>query len=231
MQCIKRDENYIFAQKNNVLVSVISSNKLQFRSFDKKSAAPFGKERNKMSMLKEHTLNSEFDLCLYGEEYHSYITEISSASEESFEEFKKRILNNHVEFFGSQVHYSTNNVRLEVKYQGDFLVNEVKENTHYNRYDCTFCKAKRKDKQIVIEGFGDSLLLNLSDGVRVVHISYSERMREQSFTEKDSKYVERLIKCLLENGYDKTILIEYTYFASPFFFRKDMDRLKKALDK
>lgn len=63
--------------------------------------------------------------------------------------------------------------------------------------------------------------------IEIVHISYSEKIREQLFSKKDSKYVERLLQKLKESGYSKTILIEYTYFSMPFFLVKDVAKLKR----
>lgn len=68
------------------------------------------------------------------------------------------------------------------------------------------------------------------DNIEIVHISYSEQMREQFFFKKDSEYINKLLKKLKETGYDKTILLEYTYFSSPSFLIKDIKKLKKELE-
>lgn len=69
-----------------------------------------------------------------------------------------------------------------------------------------------------------------SKEIEIVHISYSERTREQFFTRKDKVYIEKLIEKLRDSGYDNTVLIEYTYFALPHFLFKDMAKLKKLIN-
>lgn len=66
--------------------------------------------------------------------------------------------------------------------------------------------------------------------IEIVHISYSEQMREQFFFKRDGEYINKLLKKLKESGYDKTILLEYTYFSSPSFLIKDIEKLKKDLE-
>lgn len=161
-------DNYVFAQKNNVLVGIVCSRRPEFRAFDENSAAPFGKERNDVAKAGNYRLSSEFDLCQYGGEYHSYITELSSAREESFEQFKQRILENEVSFDGARVSYRSRAVLLEVEYAKSFRINGEEDSMNYDRYDCSFCKAKRKDETLAIEGFGSSLTLCLAAGTRTV---------------------------------------------------------------
>lgn len=165
----EQKENYIFAQKNSVLVAVIASGKPEFRPFNEKSKKPFGKERHKPSRMYEYSISSEFDLCMFGGEYHFYVTEVSSLGEESFEQFKERILNNTVEFCDCEICYISNDVNLRAKYTDGLFVDGVKESTCYDRYDCAFCKAKRKDRDIIIEGFTDRLVLNLTEGSRIIN--------------------------------------------------------------
>lgn len=66
--------------------------------------------------------------------------------------------------------------------------------------------------------------------IKTVHISYSERMRMQSFGKRDAEYVNKLIDKLLSLGYDGTVLLEYTYFAAPKYFLNDMKRLTARLE-
>lgn len=68
------------------------------------------------------------------------------------------------------------------------------------------------------------------DEIEIVHISYSEQLREQFFFKKNSNYAAQLLKKLKEKGYGKTVLLEYTYFSSPQFFMKDISRLKNDLE-
>ena len=154
--------NRVFAQKNNVLVAVTASGKLQYRPFDPKSTAPFGNERHKgQDGLR---LTEEFDLCLYAGEYHAYITEISSTAQETFEDFRQRILNADVRFSDGSVRYTSRGTELFATYEGEYTLNGKAEETRFSRYDCALCKAERKDETIVIEGFGERLTLDLPTG-------------------------------------------------------------------
>ncbi len=162
----EQNGNYVFAQKNNVLVAVITPSSLKFREFNQDSAKPFGKERNDIISSKSYVLSSDFDLCQYNGEYHAYVTELSSLRDESFKEFKERILNNKISFNGSNVSYVSHGTELKADYENGLYINGAHENTEYDRYDCEFCKAKRKAKEIVIEGFGNTLTLNISKSIR-----------------------------------------------------------------
>lgn len=62
-----------------------------------------------------------------------------------------------------------------------------------------------------------------------VHISYSELVRMQAFRKSDREFIKRILDAFLSLGYDKTVLLEYTYFASEKHFYKDMDRLREDL--
>ncbi len=100
---------------------------------------------------------------------------------------------------------------------------EFKKNTNLSNFK-TYFQSKYKTKNIAYDF--DRIEKTLNE-IEIVHISYSERMREQAFSKKNRKYVPQLLKKLKETGYDKIILIEYTYFASPAFFFKDVSKLKK----
>ena len=65
--------------------------------------------------------------------------------------------------------------------------------------------------------------------IEIVHISYSERIREQLFCRKNKNYIAMLLKKLKETGYDNTVLLEYTCFSKPDCLIKDLERLKKDL--
>ncbi|NMP36878.1 MAG: TIM barrel protein [Clostridiales bacterium] len=86
---------------------------------------------------------------------------------------------------------------------------------------CTYFQSKYKNPDYDFERIERTL-----DDTAIVHISFSEQMREQFFTKKDSRYADKLIEKLLDCGFDKRILLEYTYFASPKFFVKDIQRLR-----
>ncbi len=63
----------------------------------------------------------------------------------------------------------------------------------------------------------------------LIHISYSEQMRDQLFAKHDKFYSQKLLEKFLSLDYDKIVLLEYTHFSSPKFFVKHIDRLKSDL--
>lgn len=63
-----------------------------------------------------------------------------------------------------------------------------------------------------------------------VHISYSECVRMQFFGKKDKTYVSKILRKLSELNYSGRVLLEYTYFAMPSYFEKDISRLGKQVN-
>lgn len=65
-----------------------------------------------------------------------------------------------------------------------------------------------------------------------VHISFSELVREQ-FPKCDMTYIDTLLEKIKAVGFDKTILIEYTYifgrFGLPSSMKKDIKKLRKKV--
>ena len=68
--------------------------------------------------------------------------------------------------------------------------------------------------------------------IETVHISYSEQSREQ-FPKFNPKYIDALLDKIKKSGYDRNILLEYTYLCGYFGFassmKKDMKRLKSKV--
>ena len=65
-----------------------------------------------------------------------------------------------------------------------------------------------------------------------VHISFSELVREQ-FPRRDMTYIDTLLEKILAVGFDKTMLIEYTYifgrFGLPSAMKKDIMKLREKV--
>ena len=115
------DDNMVLARKNGVFVALISNGKLEYKPFDESSAKGIHKGRK---FPEEYRLKSEFDLCRFGGKYHIYITELSDADKETFEEFKARIRNNKVRFINdSKVEYTTDSASLTVSYEKEWTIN------------------------------------------------------------------------------------------------------------
>lgn len=156
------DGDRVFARKNGVFVALISNGNLEYKPYNPDSAKGLLKGR----ALPE-SLESGFDLCREGGEYHCYVTELSDSDTETFEEFKQRIKQNRVVFGNGRVNYNTNCGEIYVSYDGNFTVNGKAVQTVFDRYDSVFCKAKRKDETIRINTPSHSLTLDFGQGLRI----------------------------------------------------------------
>lgn len=144
--------NIIFGRRNNVFVALIGNGEMQFKPYNEAAAKPFYKTYDSKIQDGAYMITGEFDLCRQGGEYHSYITELSDSGKESFEDFKARILSNPVSFNGSSVTYKSLCGELYADYCGVYLLNGVRAETEFKRYDCKFCTAERKPEKIAIGG-------------------------------------------------------------------------------
>ena len=156
--------NTVFARKNGVYVALISNGKLEFKPFNKNSAKAILKGRDS---LEECKLKNEFDLCRFGGEYHIYVTELSDADKETFDEFKLRIKTNPIVFGDSgNVSYSTACGKIDVSYDGLFSINGCNAEKEFMRYDSKFCRAKRKSESVFVDSGKHTLLLDLKSSKR-----------------------------------------------------------------
>ena len=156
--------NTVFACKNGVYVALISNGKLEFRPFDRNSANGVLKGRK---FPNGNELDSEFDLCRYGDGYHIYITELSDLEKETFAEFKDRIKKNTVTFGNEgNVEYVTDSGALSVSYDGEYYVNGLRGEKEFARYDSKFCKSKRKSDSIDVNSGKNRLTLNFESAKR-----------------------------------------------------------------
>lgn len=159
---LEQEENYIFAQKGNVLLAFISNQKMKFKPFHKESIEPLYKSEGIDAHPKKYQVDSEFDLCQYGGTYHSYITEVSDIQTECFADFKQRIKSNKVAFQNGRVSYASNGTTLQVKYSGEFTVNGKTVETEFKRYDTPYCVAERKDSNIELHDKKEEYNISLS---------------------------------------------------------------------
>ena len=156
--------NTVFARKNGVFVSLISNGEMTFKSFNQKSANGLLKGRSFPDGIK---LEGEFDLCRYGGDYHIYITELSDADTESFDEFKARIRSNSVDFgTDGTVKYATASGTIEASYDGRFDIDKKPAEKEFARYDSKFCKAERKAETITVDSGKNCLSLDFRNAKR-----------------------------------------------------------------
>ena len=156
--------NRVYARKNGVFVALISNGELEFKPLNTDSANGLHKGKNFPDDFK---LRSEFDLCRFGGDYHIYITELSDAHKETFEEFKSRIKKNKVEFSDNgRVEYTTDSGAVTVSYGGEWTVDGNLVEKEYDRYDSKFCKAKRKSDRVTVDSGKNKLFLDFNNAKR-----------------------------------------------------------------
>ena len=156
--------NTAFARKNGVFAALISNGEMKFKPFDEKSAK--GVHKNRI-FPEDIRLNGEFDLCRYDGDYHIYITELSDADKETFDEFKARIKKNPVNFTNNgSVSYKTASGEIKASYDGGFFVNGKASEKEYLRYDSIFCRAERSSDRICVDSTKNRLLLDFKNAER-----------------------------------------------------------------
>lgn len=156
--------NTVFARKNGVFVALIADGELAYKPYNEASLKGIYKGK---AIKDEYKTKSEFDLIRQGGEYHTYITELSDADRETFEEFKKRIKNNKAAFLeGGKAVYSTYFGEFRASYDGEFRINGKDMDKEFLRYDCKFCKSERKAESIFIDNEKHTLLLDLKNITR-----------------------------------------------------------------
>lgn len=156
--------NTVFARKNGVFVALVSDGEMSFRPFNEDSLR--GLLKNK-SFPEKLVPSGEFDLVRQGGAYHCYITELSDEDNETFGEFRERILKNGLRFTeNGSVYYKTASGALSVSYDGEFTVDGKVQSTEFDRYDSIFCKAPRKADRITVKSAKNSLILDFGNTIR-----------------------------------------------------------------
>ncbi len=144
-----------------------------FRLFDEtkiKGSIAFGKVKKSFIAIIGNT-----DLEVCNEELKQYgnltywITELSSADLESFDDFKARISNNEISYetVSKSMVYKSMNKTYQLTYAGDFIVNNNKMDLQYKRFDSPFSQAERKDTTITISYANHRLFLDFDNCIRI----------------------------------------------------------------
>lgn len=64
------------------------------------------------------------------------------------------------------------------------------------------------------------------DFIENVHVSYRDLYREQRFRKKDKKYLDKILKKLLQMNFNGIVMIEFVKGSKEKNFRKDVEKLK-----
>lgn len=139
-------ENYVFGKKGETYAALIGRNPLKFRE------------------------NTTDDLIQQGNETF-WITEAGSLKDDgSFGEFCNRIISNELTFDDKNLilNYRSKGKNLQLKFKGDFIVDEKPVDINYDRFDSPYSRAKKKAETIEIAFNGKSLFLDFYNMKRIV---------------------------------------------------------------
>lgn len=139
------DRNYVFGKKDETYCAFIGANNLQFRDEANDDIIQKGKQT-------------------------FWITEAGSKSADgSFDAFVKRVKNNQVTFSAEtlELRYHSNGKTYQLKFGGDFMIDDNFVDTNYSRYDSPYAKAEKKDKKLTFTYKGKSLFLDFDNLIRV----------------------------------------------------------------
>ncbi len=117
-------KNFVFGKKNNSFIAIISGNKLIVKS----------------------------DELIQEGEFTCWISELGSANEENFEDFKERIKNNKflINKSTKEIVYHSKGNKHYLKYKGNFKLNNNVIDLEYNRFNSPYSQTKRNSKKIFI---------------------------------------------------------------------------------
>ena len=165
-------DGYIFGRKGKTYIAIIASGALHFEDFD-----PANAKQVKNAERINRNLTHKYDLILKDGRYQSWVTELSSESEDgSFDNFKQRILNNPILFQGMSVEYKSNGIALRSEYTRQFTVNSIPVLVEYRRYENDYVPdgfIPRKPATIEFSFKGHGLLLNFYENIRHIKESSS----------------------------------------------------------
>jgi hypothetical protein len=160
-------DGYIFGRKGKTYIALIGSGALLFEDFDLSDA-----KQVKNAERINPDLKQKYDLTLKEGRYQSWITELSSESEDgSFDAFKQRILENEVLFQGTTIEYKTRGSAIQSEYKIQFTIDSVPIDTKYSRYENDYVPGSitlRKSESIEFSFKDHSLLLNYYKNIRDV---------------------------------------------------------------
>ena len=112
-----------------------------------------------------------YDLILSGGSEHAWITELGSVEENgSFSDFISEMLSNECDFSDMTVNYKNAKNDFNVKYSEYFMLNGIKIDTEYGRYENAYVDGK-------IERGAE--IMRFSFGTKTLTLNYEEGLREQ----------------------------------------------------
>lgn len=163
---IETEQNYVFAKRGNTLVAIITNGKPEYRPYDGYASALLCQHDKLVEKLPDIKLKKEFDLVMKGEGYHTYITELSNITSESYNQFKRRIKSNRLKIEKGGVNYETGGRELYVNYNKKFTINGEEQNFEYKRFESKYSEENRKSEVLKIEHNNRELILDYKNMIR-----------------------------------------------------------------
>ena len=171
------DDGYVFGRRGDAYIMLHAMSDAEATLSFKNDMPGVSAEDIKSDMSKikdsvreliEATGDLRYDLILEGGSTHAWVTELGSAEDGSFAEFVVKTMSNNCSFDGLAVEYKTENKAFNVKFGEHFMINGVKIDTNYARYESDYVdeKVERKSEVITLSFGEKTLTLNYKEGLR-----------------------------------------------------------------
>jgi len=152
---------YAFARLGNAYLALTGANELKYKAYSEISAKNFNNGL-------DNTGGKEFDLIQEGLNQY-WIYELSDASEETFADFMARIKANTVIFNGNDsLTYVSSGKTFDLKFNGDFKVDNETQNLQYKRFDSAYIVSERESDEMLFSFNGHTLRLNFKEAEREI---------------------------------------------------------------
>jgi len=178
------DDGYIFGREGDSYIAIKSRYAMEFKSFAESDDTAGENNSNRDNMLVRGSvgdvLTEKYDLVQYGDDYHYYITEVSSSDVETFADFKTRFIANiddSLEYANGSVEYKTilngetSLSTFDVVYDDSFKINNTLIDLQYDRYENSYVTngaIQRKPEEIKFTCNNRQLTLNYNLNTRVL---------------------------------------------------------------
>ncbi|MDY0294795.1 MAG: hypothetical protein RBQ71_03205 [Acholeplasmataceae bacterium] len=168
----------IFGRVGDAMIGIRARYVLSFAPFETSN-----EEGNQDDMLKRGSvgqiLTDDYDLIQIGAGDHYYVTEMSSLSRETFEQFKERMIANELNYdedthqvtYETRLYLEDQTSLLEVNIDSMFKMNSVIQDLAYSRFESPYAmggKTLRKQDIIRLNYGGYTLILDFEARTRVM---------------------------------------------------------------
>jgi hypothetical protein len=96
----------------------------------------------------------------------TWVTELSSIDQESYEDFKTRIKTNRREITDNKVFYCSKGNDYLLKYKKAFFINKKPVNTKYKRFETPYIESERYQQELVCKFKNQKIIWNLDKMIR-----------------------------------------------------------------